>query len=72
MTSLDGITWTARSAGAGDDDNWESVAYGNGLFVAAGFNSGSDTIITSPDGITWTTQTTPNVTNARWNSMVYA
>lgn len=37
------------------DQQWQSVAYGNGIFVAvsAGGTSGTQTI-TSPDGINWT------------------
>ena len=54
MTSPDGITWTARSA-AGNNDSWNGVTYGNGLFVAVGDSSGpEDPVMTSPDGITWT------------------
>ena len=36
MTSPDGITWTARSAA--EANNWNSVTYGNGLFVAVSSN----------------------------------
>jgi len=32
MTSPDGINWTIRTSAA--DNNWYSVCYGNGLFVA--------------------------------------
>jgi len=46
-------------------NNWYSVAYGNGVFVAVGdadFNgpNGSN-IATSTDGVTWTQQTSPNL-----------
>jgi hypothetical protein len=34
MTSPDGITWTSRTSAA--QNNWRSVAYGNGLWVAVG------------------------------------
>jgi hypothetical protein len=36
MTSPDGITWTTRTSAA--DNNWMSVTYGNGLFVAGNEN----------------------------------
>jgi len=44
-----GETWTARSAST--VDSWQSITYGNGLFVAV---ASSDGVMTSPDGITWT------------------
>ncbi len=53
-TSTDGITWTLRATGSGDDLN--AVAYGNGRYVAVGNNM---QVIHSTDGITWTR----NVTN---------
>jgi len=49
MTSPDGITWTDRET---PDDNWATVAYGNGLFVS--ISSMTTNYITSIDGITWT------------------
>ena len=47
--------WTLRTA-ASAGTAWNSVVYGNGLFVAVG-NGGI--INTSPDGITWTARTCP-------------
>lgn len=50
MTSPDGITWTSRTTPS--DQAWNSIAYGNGNYVAAaGIVNG---IMTSPDGINWT------------------
>lgn len=53
MTSPDGINWTSRPAPG--SQVWQSVVYGNGVFVAVsnGFGSGNR-VMTSPDGITWT------------------
>jgi hypothetical protein len=53
MTSPDGIAWTIRSVLEGI---WLSVCYGNGIFVAVGYDAGNDNYrcMTSPDGITWT------------------
>lgn len=48
-TSVDGITWTPRATGSGDDLN--AVAYGNGRYVAVGNNFQA---VTSTDGVTWT------------------
>ena len=66
MTSPDGITWTARTA-AGDNDTWQSVTYGNGLFVALGWEA-DDNIITSPDGITWIAKT---INSGQWFSIAH-
>jgi hypothetical protein len=61
-TSLDGLTWTPRSAPTPailvGTDNFNSIVYGNGKFVAVTNNR--DKIITSSDGITWTAQTLPS------------
>jgi hypothetical protein len=46
--------WTARTTAA--DNEWGSVAYGNGVFVAVAAN-GASRVMTSPDGITWTART---------------
>jgi len=43
---------------------WYGVTYGNGIFVAVGYNVG----MTSPDGIIWTTQPVPS---AAWFSVIY-
>ena len=51
MTSPDGITWTARAAT--EANQWTSVIYGKGLFVAIAYD-GTNRVMTSPDGITWT------------------
>jgi len=53
-----GKTWTdSQRLGGGGDDQYllRAVAYGNGVFVAAGWQ-----IHTSPDGKTWTARTNPN------------
>jgi hypothetical protein len=55
MTSPDGITWTSRTSAA--DNQWYSVAYGNGLWVAVSITGSGNRVMTSPDGITWTSRT---------------
>ena len=55
MTSPDGITWTSRTSAA--DNQWRSVTYGSGLFVAVSSTGTGDRVMTSPDGIDWTLQT---------------
>jgi hypothetical protein len=49
LTSTDGSTWTITNSGSPIGLN--SIAFGNGIFVAVSVN---DTILTSPDGSTWT------------------
>ncbi|WP_164969656.1 fibronectin type III domain-containing protein, partial [Aquirufa rosea] len=49
------INWTSQTSAA--DNNWNSVTYGNALFVAVSTDGGSNRAMTSPDGITWTTRT---------------
>jgi hypothetical protein len=46
------VNWTRRTSGTSD---WLfGVTYGNGLFVAVGWDG---TILTSPDGVNWTART---------------
>ena len=46
-----GVNWTARTAS--EANQWQSITYGNGLFVAVSQN-GTNRVMTSPDGVTWT------------------
>ncbi|QQR64991.1 hypothetical protein IPH92_00195 [Candidatus Kaiserbacteria bacterium] len=65
-----GKVWTSRTAAA--YNIWQSVTYGNGLFVAvSGTGAGTinDRVMTSPDGITWTPRTA--ATNNYWYSVTY-
>ena len=59
--------WTLRTPAA--DNNWQSVTYGNGLFVAVANSGTGNRVMTSPDGITWTLRT-PAADN-RWRSVTY-
>lgn len=50
---------------------WQSITYGNNLFVAVGSQSFPNTgIITSPDGINWTSQQNPITDGYTWQSWV--
>ncbi|MEZ4939657.1 MAG: HYR domain-containing protein [Saprospiraceae bacterium] len=62
----DGITWTSRSAAQAN--NWQSVTYGNGLFVAVA-GSGTNRVMTSPDGIAWTARSAAQAN--QWQSVTY-
>lgn len=63
-----GTTWSSRTSAA--DNNWQSVAYGAGLFVTVASSGTGNRVMTSPDGSTWTIRTSP-ADNA-WNSVIYA
>lgn len=53
------ITWTGRTAA--NNLQWQSVVYGNGLFVAVAQSGTGNRVMTSPDGMTWTARTTADV-----------
>ena len=76
QAAADGITWTSRTTEVAND--WRSVAYGNGLWVAVSFLEDEDDddviadnnqVMTSPDGITWTSRTPAE--NNQWASVAY-
>ena len=65
FTSLDGITWTSRGAGASEP--LHGIAWSGMQFVAVGLNG---TILTSLDGVTWTTRlagTTADLSGVAWS-----
>ena len=49
-----GESWASQTSAA--DNNWSSVTYGNGLFVAVSHTGVDDRVMTSPDGFTWTSR----------------
>ena len=57
MTSTDGNTWTVVNSALTNNGAWQSVAYGNGRFVAVA-NNGTR-VITSENGTNWTARTAP-------------
>ncbi len=52
MTSPDGVTWTSQTAAS--SNNWQSITYGNGMFLAVSNTGTGNRVMRSPDGITWT------------------
>lgn len=62
-TSPDGFTWTAQTIPLA---SWQSLTYGNGVFLVVAFGSSA---ATSPNGITWTTRTLPASRN--WTSATF-
>jgi hypothetical protein len=63
-----GITWDVRESAA--DLQWQSVCYGNGLFVAVSNTGTGNRVMTSPDGITWTSRTSAADNN--WTGICYS
>src|SRR5688572_11845637 len=59
--------WISRTSAA--DNTWNSVTYGNGLFVAVASSGTGNRVMTSPDGITWTARTSAADNN--WTSVTY-
>jgi hypothetical protein len=62
-----GLSWTLRTSAA--DNDWRSVTYGNGLFVAVATTGTGDRVMTSPDGITWTLRT--SAADNDWHGVTY-
>lgn len=56
LVSPDGLTW--RHSNGTKQSFWNSISYGNGVFVAVASQQ-SPSVITSPDGLTWSPQ--PNL-----------
>ncbi|MDZ7744326.1 MAG: hypothetical protein U5K77_00990 [Candidatus Saccharibacteria bacterium] len=72
MTSSDGVSWVTQTAVV--DNDWQSVTYGDGLFVAVAGNGGSsessDRVMTSTDGVTWFANTPDSKLDA-WDNVAY-
>jgi hypothetical protein len=61
------VFWQIRSSAA--DNEWYSVTYGNGLFVAVASGGVGNRVMTSPDGITWTIRSSAADNN--WRGVTY-
>src|SRR5690606_21150331 len=61
-----GDNWTAHPAA--ENNEWRSVTYGNGKFVAIS-QSGTNRVMTSVDGETWTAH--PAAETNSWGSVTY-
>lgn len=62
-----GTNWTIRTSAT--DNDWRSVTYGNGLFVAVAATGTGNLVMTSPDGITWTIRS--SATDNQWTAITY-
>jgi hypothetical protein len=54
-----------------ENNNWESVTYGNGYFVAVA-SSGNNRFMKSKDGITWQSISQSNLNSNAWDSVTYS
>ncbi len=59
--------WVSRTSAS--DNNWLSVCYGNGLFVAVSHTGTGGLVMTSPDGSVWTNRA--SASNNHWKSVCY-
>jgi len=59
--------WTTRTSAS--DNEWRSVTYGNGLYVAVASTGTGNRVMTSPDGINWTSRT--SAADLFWLSVTY-
>ena len=57
ILSFDGINWQVNQ-NQSPGGRWRDIAYGNGVFVAVGYDAG--VISTSPNGFNWTNNFFPN------------
>ena len=60
-----GVDWSVQTPA--ESNWWNSVAYGNGVFVAVS-SGGTHQAMTSPDGATWTAQTAPS---GSWEALTF-
>lgn len=71
MSSTDGVNWTTQTDGLVAGQDWNSMIFADGLFVAVSAHPNStngDQVMTSPDGINWTYRPSPLGT---WVSVAY-
>lgn len=69
-TSTDGINWISRNLPS--NTAWNSVAYGNGIFVAIANGNNNSSSATSIDGTTWTSRNLPSPgSSGAWFNIVY-
>jgi predicted RecA/RadA family phage recombinase len=60
-------SWVLRNQS--ENSGWQSVCYGNGLFVAVANTGAGNRVMTSPDGINWTSRIAAS--SNQWQSVCY-
>ena len=68
MTSKDGKTWTSRTIPV--SNAWNSLAYGNGKFVAVASSGGTGRVMYSANGISWTAVDPPEASHS-WRGITF-
>jgi hypothetical protein len=71
VSNIDPVSFTALKVGSASDTMFQSVAYGNGVFLAVGTATYNQTpvVYSSADGVTWTDRTSSiDFTNFGWPS----
>jgi hypothetical protein len=59
--------WVSRTSAA--DNDWQAIAYGNGIFVAVSNTGVGNRVMTSPTGVTWTIRT--SAADNSWNGVAF-
>lgn len=62
-----GEDWVSQTTSA--NNFWQSVTFGNGLFVAVATSGVGNRVMTSPDGVNWTTRT--SAADNPWTSVTF-
>ena len=69
---LDLSNWTLQSSPSDNFYQWKSVIYGNGIYVAVGYDTSNyGSVMTSTNSINWTLQSSPSDKLYQWKSITY-
>jgi hypothetical protein len=63
--STNGVTWVEHAVPGG---SWQSLAYGDGKWVALSSEGGADSVMTATNPTSWTTHPAPS---HQWSSLTY-
>jgi len=63
------FNWDLVNRGVSTNLSWQSITYGNNLFVAVSNSGTGNRVMTSPDGIIWTSRTSASDNN--WSSVTF-
>lgn len=73
--STNGITWTESTISVGDGDAYNNITYGNGVFIALGYDTDANRTpqytTSSTDAVTWTRSTNNLPTDRTGSDLLY-